>query len=208
MTARTFVSSPAELAEILGTPTAAAAGKVRNELHEHDIAWLAASPLCFVATANRNGEQDVSPKGDPPGFTKVLDATTIVIPERPGNRRADGFHNLLENPQIGLIYLVPGRGDTLRINGTALVVRDAPYFDELVVKGHRPVLAVEVAITEVFFHCSKAFLRSKAWDPESWRSAPEVPRRAVISQALERPGDSLESLDAYYGPAYEQKIYG
>lgn len=204
----TRVTTAAELQAILGEPTAAAAGKVRNELHDLDRAWLAASPLCFISTSNARGDQDVSPKGDPPGFTKVLDATTLVIPERPGNRRADGFHNLLENPKVGLIFVIPGRGDTLRVNGTAVILSDAPYFDDLVVKGHRPVLALEVAVEEVFFHCSKAFLRSKTWTPEAWDQLPAVPRRAVISQSLERPDDSLDALDEYYGEAYEAKIYG
>lgn len=201
------VTTIAQLESIVGTPTPAAAGKVRRELHELDRAWLAASPLCFVATSSATGDVDVSPKGDPAGFATVLDATTVVIPERPGNRRVDGFRNVLENPHVGLIFLIPGRGDTLRINGTAAVVSDAPYFDDLVVAGHRPILALEVTIEEVFFHCSKAFLRSKAWHPETWEALPEVPRRSVISQRLERPGDSLDVLDEYYGPAYEEKLY-
>jgi PPOX class probable FMN-dependent enzyme len=136
-----------------------------------------------------------------------MDDTTIVIPERPGNRRADGFHNLLANPHVGLVFLIPGRGDTLRINGRATIVADAPYFDDMVVKGHRPILALEVAIDEVFFHCSKAFLRSEAWKPETWDAA-AAPRRAVIAQSLERPGDSLDELEEYYGPSYAEKIYG
>ncbi len=106
------------------------------------------------------------PKGDPPaGFALVLDDTTIVLPERPGNRRADGFRNILRNPRVGLVFVIPGRGDTLRINGRATIVRNAPFFDDLVVKGHRPALAVVVDVEEVFFHCSKAFLRSKTWNP-------------------------------------------
>ena len=201
------VTTAAELESIIGTPTPAAAGKVRRELHELDRAWLSASPLCFVATSSAAGDVDVSPKGDPAGFAKVLGPTTVVIPERPGNRRVDGFLNLLENPHVGLIFLIPGRGDTLRINGTAVIVSDAPYFDDLVVAEHRPILALEVAVEEVFFHCSKAFLRSKAWHPESWETLPDVPRRSVISQRLERPGDSLEVLDEYYGSAYEERLY-
>ncbi len=201
------VTTTAELESIVGTPTPAAAGKVRSELHELDRAWLAASPLCFVATSSAAGDVDVSPKGDPAGFAKALDAKTVVIPERPGNRRVDGFRNMLENPHVGLIFLIPGRGDTLRINGTAVIVSDAPYFDDLVVAEHRPILALEVTVEEVFFHCSKAFLRSKAWHPETWDALPEVPRRSVISQRLERPDDSLEALDQYYGAAYEEKLY-
>ena len=201
------VTTVEQLESIVGTPMPAAAGKVRHGLHELDRQWLAASRLCFVATSDAQGNLDVSPKGDPSGFTHVMDDTTIVIPERPGNRRADGFHNLLSDPHVGLVFLIPGRGDTLRINGRATIVADAPYFDEMVVKGHRPILALEVAIDEVFYHCSKAFLRSEAWKPETWDDA-VAPRRAVIAQTLERPNDTIEELDAYYGPSYAQKIYG
>jgi PPOX class probable FMN-dependent enzyme len=205
--ATSVVSSVEQLESIIGAPLPAVADKVRQSLHELDRQWLAASRLCFVASSDAHGTVDVSPKGDPAGFTHVLDDTTIVIPERPGNRRADGFRNLLANPHVGLIFLIPGRGDTLRINGRAMIVSDAPYFDDLIVKGHRPALALEVAIEEVFNHCSKAFLRSEAWKPETW-DATAVPRRAVIAQALERPGETLEELDAYYGPAYAERIYG
>jgi PPOX class probable FMN-dependent enzyme len=201
------VTSVEQLESIIGAPLPAVAGKTRHELHELDRQWLAASRLCFVATSDAAGNLDVSPKGDPAGFTKVLDATTIVIPERPGNRRADGFHNLLANPHVGLVFLIGGRGDTLRINGRATIVAGAPYFDELIVKGHRPALVLEVAIDEVFYHCSKAFLRSDAWNPETWDAA-AAPRRAVIAQTLERPDDSLEQLDEYYGPSYAERIYG
>lgn len=200
------VTTVEQLESIVGTPLSAAAGKTRHSLHELDRQWLAASRLCFVATSDAHGNLDVSPKGDPAGFTHVMDDTTIVIPERPGNRRADGFHNLLANPHVGLVFLIPGRGDTLRINGRATIVADAPYFDDMVVKGHRPILALEVAIDEVFFHCSKAFLRSEAWKPETWEGA-AAPRRAVIAQTLERPNESLDELDAYYGDSYAEKIY-
>ena len=201
------VTTVEELEAIVGVPLPPAAGKVRPALHELDRQWLAGAPLAFVATSDADGNLDVSPKGDPAGFAHVLDDRTIALPERPGNRRVDGFRNILRNPHVGLIFLVPGRGDTLRINGRATIVRDAPYFDDMVVKGHRPILALEVAIDEVFHHCSKAFLRSRAWDPEAWHPD-AVPRRAVISQTLERPGDSLEELDEYYGPSYADRIYG
>ena len=200
------ITTAAELEEILGQPLPAAIDKVRQELHPLDREWLAASTLCFIATANAHGDADVSPKGDPAGFTVVLDNTTIALPERPGNRRADGFHNVLENPYVGLVFVIPGRGDTLRINGRATIVRDAEFFDGMVVRGHRPALAVVVEIDEVFFHCSKAFLRAGAWEPSSW--APEAaPRRAVIAQAVERPEDPLDVLDEYYGPSYAERIY-
>lgn len=201
------VTSALELEAIVGTPGPRTAGKARARLHAVDREWLAAAPLAFVATSDGRGHLDVSPKGDPAGFATVLDDTTIAIPERPGNRRADGFHNVLLDPHVGLLFVIPGRGDTLRINGRATIVRDAPFLDDMVVRGHRPALALVVDIDEVFFHCSKAFLRSKAWQPETW--APEAaPRRAVIAQAVERQDEPIEALDEYYGPGYAERIYG
>jgi PPOX class probable FMN-dependent enzyme len=201
------ITSAAELEELLGEVSDVVRNKVRPHLHPLDRDWLAGSPLCFVATSNAAGDLDVSPKGDPAGFAMVLDDATIAIPERPGNRRADGFHNLLENPHIGLIFVIPGRGDTLRINGTATLVRDAPWFDEMIVKGNRPILATVVKIDEVFYHCSKAFLRSKAWDADAWHPD-AAPRRALIAHSIDRKGTPLEELEEYYGPSYGDKIYG
>jgi PPOX class probable FMN-dependent enzyme len=200
------VTTHDEIRDLLGTPLPRVAGKTRRELHELDKQWLAASPFCLVATAGADGSCDVSPKGDPPGFTLVLNDTTIAIPERPGNRRADGFHNIIDNPYVGLIYLLPGRGDTLRVNGSATLVRDAGFFDRMVVKGHRPVLAVVVDIEEVFYHCSKAFLRSALWRPETWQPT-AAPSRPVIARTLERPDDDIAVLEEYYGPKYAETIY-
>jgi len=200
------IATVAGLTELLGEPAPRAAAKDRPRLDPYDEQWLACSPFCLVATSAADGTCDVSPKGDPPGFTLVLDDKTIAIPERPGNRRADGFHNILTNPHIGLIYFVPGRGDTLRINGQARLVGDAPFFDQMVVKGHRPLLAVLVRIDQVFYHCSKAFLRSELWQPDGW-DPQAAPSRAQIAQRLERPDDDLEDLQRYYGPAYASGLY-
>ncbi len=200
------IMSEAELTELVGTPTEIVANKVRPALHDLDRAWLAESPFCLVATAGADGSCDVSPKGDPSGFTLVLDDTTIVVPDRRGNKRVDGFRNILSNPHVGLIYVVPGRGDTLRINGRGRLLRDAPFFDDMAVKGTRPRLALLVEIDEVFYHCSKAFLRSGLWRPESWH--PEaVPSRPVISKTLERKHTSLAELERYYGPEYADQLY-
>ncbi|WP_166848265.1 MSMEG_1061 family FMN-dependent PPOX-type flavoprotein [Isoptericola sp. BMS4] len=203
----TPVTSARELAGLVGAPTPAALRKVRTRLHGLDRQWLAASPLCFVATADGDGHQDVSPKGDPAGLAHVLDDVTIAIPERPGNRRADGFHNVLANPHVGLLFVIPGRGDTLRVNGTARLLRGVPYAEELRVRGHVPRLVLEVTVEEVFHHCSKAFLRSRTWDPDAW-TPDAMPRRAVLARTLERPEDSLDVLDAHYGPRYAEHLYG
>ena len=137
---------------------------------------------------------------------RVLDDTTIAIPERPGNRRADGFHNLLANPHVGLVFVIPGRADTLRINGSARLLKDVPYAAGMRTRGHVPTLVLEVSVHEVFHHCGRSFLRSATWDPESW-TPDAVPRRSVIARTFERPGDSLEVLDAHYGPGYTDRLY-
>lgn len=205
----TEIADDAALTELLGEPTVAAANKERAALTDVDRDWLAASPFCMLATADADGRCDVSPKGDPAGrLVHVIDDHTLAIAERPGNRRADGYRNILANPQVGLNFLIPGRGDTLRVNGRARLVSDAPFFDVMVVKGHRPLLGVVVEVETVFFHCAKAFLRSQLWRPETWDPEGTVPRRAVLAQRMERPGDSIEELDAYYGPGYEARLYG
>lgn len=196
------------LVALLGEPVPRARDKVRRALTDLDRDWLAASPFCVLATAAADGSCDASPKGDPAGdLVHVLDDRTIAIAERPGNRRADGYRNILANPHVGLLFVIPGRGDTLRVNGRARLVSEAPFFDAMVVKGHRPLLAVVVEIDEVFHHCQKAFLRAGLWEPESWDPDGRVPRRAVIARDLEPSGKTLEELDAYYGPQYREGLY-
>jgi PPOX class probable FMN-dependent enzyme len=202
------VSDEAQLRELVGSPIPRVADKVRTTLHELDREWLAASPMCLVATSAADGTCDVSPRGDPPGFAAhVIDDRTIAIPDRPGNRRVDGFRNVLENPQAGLIFLIPGRGDTLRINGRATLVHDAPFFDEMVIRGKRPRLALVIEVSEVFYHCSKAFLRAALWKPETWEPD-AVSSRAAIAHTLESKEETLQELEQYYGPSYADKLYG
>ena len=205
----TTIGSLEELEGLLGTPNERAANKGRSALLPVDRDWLAASPFCVMATSDADGSCDASPKGDPPGqLVHVIDDRTIALAERPGNKRADGYKNILVNPHVGLNFLIPGRGDTLRINGRARLVSDAPFFDELVVKGHRPLLAVVVEIDDIFFHCAKAFLRSGLWKPETWDPEAKVPRRAVIAKEVEPSGMTIEQLDDYYRPEnYSQGLY-
>ena len=206
----TEIASVDELVDLLGEPGERAATKARPALLDVDRAWLAATPFCVMATAGADGSCDASPKGDPAGqLVHVIDDRTIALAERPGNRRADGYRNILANPHVGLDFLIPGRGDTLRVNGRARLVSDAPFFDEMVVKGHRPVLAVVVEIDELFFHCAKAFLRSGLWKPETWDPEAVVPRRAVVAAEVEPAGMSVEQLDDYYRPEnYARGLYG
>lgn len=164
---RTEITTDAALRELLGTPIQRVLDKDRRMFTSEHRDWIAASPFCMVATSDADGRCDVSPKGDPSGFAVVVDDTTVAIPERPGNRRADKFANILKNPHVGLIFLIPGRGDTLRVNGRATLLADAPYADQMVVKGHRPAIILEVAVAQIFFHCSKAFLRSTDPSPRT-----------------------------------------
>jgi hypothetical protein len=200
------ISSEAELRDLIGEPSGRAVTKERTRLHDRDKEWLAASPFCLIATADADGNCDVSPKGDPPGFTLVLDDATIAIPERPGNKRADGFRNILSNPHAGTIFVVPGRRETLRISGRARLVRDAPFFSRLVVKGHRPQLALVIDIEQIFFHCPKAFLRSALWQPETW-NPDALPSPATITKSVQDTPETLEELETYYGPSYADRLY-
>jgi hypothetical protein len=180
------VTSVDELRAIVGHPLPATANKVKDRLSEAQQDWLAHSPLGFVATTDADGRVDVSPKGDPPGFVHVIDATTIAIPERPGNRRVDGYLNVLQRPRVGTVFLIPGRGDTLRINGTARIIADAPYFDAMV------------------FHCAKAFLRSDAWKPETWDPT-AVPSVAQLAKAI-KPDMTDAQLEEYYAEETMRRI--
>ena len=193
---RREVTTVEDLRTIVGEPMAAVANKVKPRLSDAQQQWLSVSPLGFVATTGADGRVDVSPKGDPPGFVHIIDDATIAIPERPGNKRVDGYLNVLQRPHVGTLFLIPGRGDTLRINGTARVLADADYLDDMIVDGKRPILALEIAVEEVFFHCPKAFLRSNAWKPETWDPT-AVPSVAHLAKAI-KPDLTDQQLDAYY----------
>ena len=194
---------------MVGVPLPRVAHKSRPALHDLDRQWLTASPPCLVATAAADGSCDVSPKGDPAGYPAyVLYDTTVVLAERPGNRRADGYRNILENPHVGLDFFIPGRGDTLRINGRARLTREPDLLDRMLVRGHRPLLAMVVEVEVVFHHCAKAFLRSGLWQPETWDPEGRVPRRALIAKQVEAAGMDVEQLDDYYRPEnYRRGLY-
>jgi len=204
------ITTPGELREALGGyPSGRAVTKERPALHPLQIEWLHASPFCVLATSDADGNCDASPKGDPAGqLIHVLDPSTVAIAERPGNKRADGYLNILSNPHVGLIALIPGRNDTLRINGRARLLRDAPWFDKLAVRGKRPILAIVIEIETVFSHCPKAFMRSRLWEPEAWPSIEDMPSVAALCKAVQHPAETLAELEAYYAkPNYSGMLY-
>lgn len=177
------ITTAEQLRQALGGPSVSGGvNTIRTRLDPIDAEWLAGCGLWFMATGTGNSA-DCSPRGDEPGAVRVLDERHLVLPERAGNRRGDGYANLLRNPGIGLLFVIPGRTDTLRVNGRATMVSDAPWFDELTVGGARPPLAIVVEIKEVFYHCVKAFRRTRLWEPESW--TPEAaPSRQAVAAAL------------------------
>jgi hypothetical protein len=154
------------------------------------------SPFVLIATSDATGRCDVSPKGDAPGFVHVLDTKHLVIPDRPGNKRFDGMGNLLDNPRVGLIFLVPGREDTLRVNGRAWIVRDPDVLEPLTAMGKVPNLAIGVEVEEAFMHCAKAFRRSGLWDTARWpnASALATPQRILFDHAglADKPYEEYE----------------
>ncbi|MDL9936810.1 pyridoxamine 5'-phosphate oxidase family protein [Gordonia sp. ABSL1-1] len=199
------ITSAEQLRAIVGEPVDLVIKKVKSHLYDVHREWLASTPMMFLATADGRGGVDVSPKGDPAGaLVHVIDDTRIAIPERPGNKRVDGYLNILAHPHVGTVFIVPGRGDTLRINGSARIVDDGDYFDDLAVKGKRPILAVEIDIEQVFFHCAKAFMRSELWKPESWPDD-DLPSTAQIAKRLMPEADE-QALEERYAEANYRKI--
>ena len=200
------IGSAAELRDLLGTPSGRSVSKERTRLHAVDREWLAVSPFCVLATSDADGNCDASPKGDPAGhLVHVLDDATVAIAERPGNKRADGYLNVLANPHAGIISLVPGRTETLRINGRARLLRDAPFFDDLAVRGQRPILALLLDIEQIFFHCAKSFLRSRLWQPDSWQPD-ALPSHATLVKRVQETPETLAELEEHYALATYQRL--
>ena len=174
------VTSEQELRDILGVPSPRSLLKERPVLDGHCVAFIERSPFVFMATSGRGGRCDLSPKGDAPGFVHVLDDRRLVIPDRPGNKRLDSMRNLLENPHVGLLFIVPGREETLRVNGRAWITQDPRLLDLCVVEDKRPPLAIGVEVEECFLHCAKAFRRSQLWSPDSWPPPDALPSMACM----------------------------
>jgi len=162
-----IIDSHEALREVIGEVAELTQQKVIDRIDEHARTLIAHSPFVLLATSAPDGSCDVSPRGDPAGSVLVLDEKTLVLADRPGNKLIDSFRNIVDNPHAGLLFLIPGMNETLRVNGRAKLVSDAPFFDELVVQGKRPKLAVVVEVEELYMHCAKAFLRSSLWKPES-----------------------------------------
>jgi PPOX class probable FMN-dependent enzyme len=177
------ITSEAELEAVLGRPNPRVAAKVVTALDAHCQAFIGRSPFVLIGSADAAGNLDMSPRGDPPGFVRILDDTTLAIPDRPGNRRADTFRNVLQNAKVGLIFLVPGKRETLRVSGDARIVRDTGLRAAMAVDGRLPDLALVVSVKEAFIHCAKCMIRSRLWEPGHWPASADLPSLAAFAIA-------------------------
>jgi len=202
------VTSEQELREIVGVPAARSVQKERSALDAHVRAFIAHSPFLLMSTAGADGRCDVSPKGDAPGFVLVLDERRLVIPDRPGNKRLDGMTNLLANPHVGLIFLVPGREETLRVNGRAWITRDPGLLERCAVQGKTPLLGIGVEVEQCFLHCVKAFRRSRLWAHDAWPGPDALPSMAhVLFDQIQPAGVTLQDYACDIEEGNQKRMY-
>ena len=198
-----------DLREAVGEPIPSTAEKEMPVLDKHARHFLSLSPILFVSTVGADGRADISPRGDPAGFVKVIDDRTILIPERPGNRRADTMSNIVENPghSVALLFLLPGVEETLRASGRARVVDDPAVLEDMAVRGKAPELGILVEIDEVFFHCAKALKRARLWDPDAQIERREFPSLAQITRDQRENDTPLEEIEERIRESYETRLY-
>ena len=188
-----------------------AAQKCLNLLDKHAQEFITRSPFICIGTQNLDGKADVSPRGDPIGFVRILDQQTLAIPDRPGNNRLDSLANILANPSVGILFIIPGFDDTLRVNGRASLVTDPNILESMRVGDRTPKLAILVKVSEVFMHCAKAFRRSHLWDPDHFQDRSEMPSLAkiVLDQTTGAPTDAVEmrKIDDELEDDYRKSMY-
>ena len=204
---RDVVTSEAEIRAVTGQAHERAVAKVVTVIDDMSRRFIAASPFVFIASVGADGTADVSPKGDPAGFVRVLDERTLAIPDRLGNRRFDTFRNLLANPAIGLIFLVPGITYTLRVGGTALIVRDPDLRASLAVSGKEPDHVIVVEVARVLTHCPKCMIRSGLWTPDAWPDTAGVPGFAEALKAHARLAESVAEVEASIAAGNRDRLY-
>ncbi len=198
--------SPAEVRARLGEPEAMIEAKIIDHIDEHFRRFIAHSPFLALATADAAGRADCSPRGDYPGFVKVLDERTLAIPDRPGNKIADSFRNLAENDGIGLLFLIPGMRETLRVNGRAYPTDEPDVLARMRIETKQPELALVVDVAEAYFHCGRALVRSRLWDPASHALADELPSAGEMAAAQLGPGIDPAAMNRGLEDAY-RKLY-
>ena len=191
-----LVDSEGQLRALIGSPGHIALAKQVAALDDHCRTFIAHSSYVLVGTSDSAGRCDVSPKGDAPGFVRVLGPSHLIIPDRPGNKRLDGMRNILSNPHVALLFLVPRRQETLRVNGRAWLVRDEALLTTMTVNGRQPLVSIGVEVDEVFMHCGKASWRSQLWDPAHWPDTAQMSSPGCMLFEHARPaGMSAADMD-------------
>jgi uncharacterized protein len=192
------------LRALIGEPADVVRSKVADRLNELTRQFVERSPFLCLATSAADGTCDVSPRGDPAGFVRILDQRTLLLPDRPGNRLADSLRNVLQNPHVALLFVIPGVGDTFRVNGRATIVTDPEVLEPCAVEGKTPKLGLRIEIDEAFTHCSKAFLRAQLWDPGRYVQREELPSSGEILRSLD-PTVDADAYDAARAERYERR---
>ena len=200
----TAVAGEEGLRSLLGEPSDLVRSKINDHLNDLTRQFVERSPFLCLATSAADGTCDVSPRGDPAGFVKVLDERTLLLPDRPGNKLADSFRNVLENPHVALLFFLPGVSDTFRVNGRASIVDDLELLEQCTVEGKAPTLGMRIEIDEAFTHCPKAFLRAQLWDPERYVDRSELPSAGEIMRSVNGTTEA-ETYDAERAERYERR---
>lgn len=202
------ITTEEELRLEIGHPGKLAEHKVITHIDQHCREFIAMSPFLVMSTSNEKGMCDASPRGDSPGFVHVMDDKHLVIPERPGNRRADSILNIIENPHAGFLFLIPGLEETLRINGKASITSDANLLRLFEVKGKLPKVAIILEVEECFIHCAKALKRSSIWMPDSWADKEHLPSPAKMMAAhAQLPEYTEKAVTESLAESYTKRMY-
>jgi uncharacterized protein len=204
---RDVVTSEEQLRAVLGAATERSIAKVVRVIDDYARSFIAHAPFVFVASAGADGMLEISPKGDAAGFVKVLDEKTIAIPDRPGNRRLDTYRNVLKNPNVGLIFVIPSVTYTLRMAGQAIIVRDAELRETMAVNGKLPEHVLVVAISHVLSHCPKCMVRSSLWRPEAWPDTSDLPSFAEMLVAHARLAETVEEMQTVIDQGNRDRLY-
>ena len=206
MSDRHAITTSEALREVVGQAPPGLDLKNENVLNEYAIGFIARSPFLVLSTADAEGTLDASPKGDGPGFVLVEDERTIVIPDRPGNKLAYGHLNILDNPKVGVLLMIPGTPETLRINGRAELTSDPELLARLAARGKPAVLAIRVAVEECFFHCAKAFIRSQLWKPESWPERQKISFGRMFAKKIGAADEVAKKVDEAVEADYRDNL--
>jgi uncharacterized protein len=199
------IEDEAELRAVIGSPTELVQSKIADRLNDLTRQFIERSPFVCIATASPDGGLDVSPRGDPAGFVRILDERTLFLPERPGNKLADTLTNLLADDRIALLFLIPGIGDTFRVNGRAVLARDEQLLADCAVDGKVPKLGILVTVEEAYTQCSKALIRSDLWNPERHIERGELPSSGEIMRSLNDPTFDAEQYDRERAERYARR---